>query len=101
MFRVLSSQVQEGCRRLPKSKHGTVRDRGSDEGDYEEHGQKAAGPSEKPENQQPEQEGRGRARERPKLSCGILLALLQLVLLVLLGVLRGRRRFVSAQPQGQ
>lgn len=91
-------QVQEGCGRLPEIKHGALRDCWSDKRDHEEHGQKAAEPSEKPERQQPGRGGRRHAGERPELSHRLLLALLQLLLL-LLRVLWRRGHVVPAQPQ--
>lgn len=89
----LLSQIQEGRRRLPESEHGSFRDCGGDEGDHEEHGQETAEPSEKSPKQHPEQERSRHPRERPKLSRGLVLALLQLLLLRLL------RRVLSAQPR--
>lgn len=87
------SQIQEGRRRLPESKHGAFRDCGGDQGDHEEHGQKTAEPSEKSQKQHTEQERSPHPREQPKLSRGVVLAVLQLLLLGLL------RRVFSAQPR--
>lgn len=96
---MVCTQIQEGRRRLPKSKHGALWDCRGDEGDNEEHGRKAAQPSAKSESQQLEEESRRRPGERPQLPHRFLLALFQLLLLVFLRPLRRGGSVIPAQPQ--